>query len=293
MQINIERINLYADRSFRAYEYNFLTQHQPFHIHDEYELAVVEGIGGVVYCGADTTTFESGDLFLFSGRLPHRFTALNSDDDYGEVLSPETIARVVQFRHDAFGAEFFRIPENAAIQRLLRASRQGLSFRRRATSGLAEKLSMVITRDAHRQLGLLLSLLADLSDLFSSECYDALSPGTPDLRSHDIDAHRISTLQDYIESAYATGATVDGAAERLALTRTSFCRYVKRMTGRTFTELVNDYRLTVAAMKLRDDSATVSAISEDVGFGSLSHFNACFKKRFGTTPTAFRRSTSR
>ncbi len=81
---------------------------------------------------------------------------------------------------------------------------------------------------------------------------------------------------------------MDAAAAALALTRTSLCRYVKRMTGRTFTQLVNDYRLTVAAMSLRDPSLPVSTVASDVGFGSLSHFNARFRDRFGVTPTVFR-----
>lgn len=291
MQINIEQINLNADVSFRAYEYDFFTEEQPFHVHEEYELAAVNGVGGVVYCGADTAEFSPGDLFLFGGRLPHRFIP-NSGLD----ISDDTVSRaaVVQFRHDAFGAGFFQLPENIAIRSLLRKSEEGLVLPT-GTPGAADILRQhgsVVSAAPSRRLPALLNLLADLSEYEIEGRMSVLSPGAPDLRTHDTDAERISRLQDYIESEYTGNSNLDEAAERLALTRTSFCRYVKRMTGRTFTELVNGYRLTVAAMMLRHPTPAVSTVSTDVGFGSLSHFNSRFRERFGTTPSEYRRMSS-
>ena len=289
MQISVEQITLNADRSFRAYDYDFMEREQAFHAHEEYELALVSGVGGVVYCGADTTSFSSGDLFLFGGRLPHRFI--------GPSDSPHTVvsrARVVQFRHNAFGSGFFLLPENSAIRRLLQSSDEGLVLRagKGASRAVNTELRSVIEAAATRRLPALLTLLAILVDDFNAGKLEILSPGAPFLRTPDSDAERLSRLQDYIELKYADKASVDGAADELALTRTSFCRYVKRLTGRTFTELVNDYRLTVAAIMLRDSNSAVSTVSADVGFGSLSHFNSRFKARFGTTPTEYRETSS-
>lgn len=290
MQIDIEQISLDIDRSFLAYDYEFLSKNHRFHAHSEYELATVSGVGGVVYCGADTGSFSPGDLFLFGGRLPHRFIP---HTDTADVDIPR--AQVIQFRHDAFGSAFFQLPENKGIFNLLKASDEGLVLRREESGSedLVAGLRAVVELDVSRRLPTLLLLLSDLADFLSSERTEVLSPGAPDLRTHDVDAERLSRLQDYIESEYAGDSSVDAAAEVLALTRTSFCRYVKRMTGRTFTELVNDYRLTVAAMILRDSDPPVSMVSADVGFGSLSHFNSRFKSRFGMTPTEYRDSSVR
>jgi AraC-like DNA-binding protein len=290
MQINIEQIPLSAENSFRAYDYDFLSQEQHFHAHAEYELAAVTGVEGVVYCGADTCSFSPGDLFLFGGRLPHRFIPRSEPSGGGKSRG-----RVVQFRHDALGPHFFQLPENARIRALLKASDEGLVLRREAEgSGTAvQALQELLRAKGAYRLSALMILLAYLADLNEAGKLEILSPGAPDLRTHDADAERLSRLQDYIESEYDGNTSVDGAAELLALTRTSFCRYVKRMTGRTFTELVNDYRLTVAAMMLRDSSPPVSTVAADVGFGSLSHFNSRFKSRFGKTPTEYRDSTVR
>jgi AraC-like DNA-binding protein len=36
------------------------------------------------------------------------------------------------------------------------------------------------------------------------------------------------------------------------------------------------------------DSWTISAIALQAGFGDLSHFNRCFRRRFSITPTGAR-----
>ena len=282
MKINVEQITTSADHSFRAYEYAFPAHGHPFHLHEEYEIAVVEGMGGVLYCGADSRAFSSGDLFLFGGHLPHRFIGHPAADMEGDA---ESRGLVLQFRHDALGADFFRLPENARVRDLLKASGEGLAFR---TYG-GSCLSCIIAASGVRRLNAFLSLLADLADERESGETEILSPGTPVQRIRSADAQRLSRLLEYIETGYAGETSLDEAAEMLALTRTSFCRYVKRMTGRTFTELLNDYRLTVAAMGLRDASTSISTISAEAGFGSLSYFNARFRARFGMPPREYRR----
>ncbi len=284
MQISIEQINLNAHRSFKAYEYDFASQDQTFHAHDEFELATVIGTGGLLYCGAETTLFSSGDIFLFGRRLPHRFIRQPGD----------STARVIQFRMDAFGEGFFGLPENLPIRTLLDRSAQGLAFPSVSIQDTG-RLAAVIQAGTSRRLPGLLLLLADLSDSAGRGEALTLSPGGTVFSSRGVDEERLSRLQDFIESEHAGDASLDAAAETLALTRTSFCRYVKRITGRTFTELVNDYRLTVAAMMLRDIGAgavSVAAVSGDAGFGSLSHFNARFKERFGITPMEYREAAA-
>ncbi len=284
MQISIEQINLNAHRSFKAYEYDFSSQDQAFHAHDEFELATVVGSGGLLYCGAETTLFSSGDVFLFGRRLPHRF-----------IRQPgESTARVIQFRMDAFGEGFFGLPENLRIRSLLDRAARGLAFPS-ASIQTAGRLAVVIKADTSRRLPKLLLLLAELSDSAGRGEAEELSPEGAVLSGGRGDEERLSRLQDYIEKGYAGDISLDGAAEVLALTRTSFCRYVKRVSGRTFTELVNDYRLTAAAVMLRNPAGgtSVAGVSGEAGFGSLSHFNALFRDRFGQTPSEYRETAGR
>jgi YesN/AraC family two-component response regulator len=56
----------------------------------------------------------------------------------------------------------------------------------------------------------------------------------------------------------------------------------------TFTDFVNQYRITQAKTLLLKD-ISVSEACYEVGFQSLSYFNKLFKKLTGENPSAFKR----
>ena len=55
----------------------------------------------------------------------------------------------------------------------------------------------------------------------------------------------------------------------------------------TFTDFVNQYRITQAKTLLLQDK-TVSEVCYEVGFESLSYFNKLFKKITGENPSKFK-----
>jgi AraC-like DNA-binding protein len=58
----------------------------------------------------------------------------------------------------------------------------------------------------------------------------------------------------------------------------------------SFIDYLKDYRLAIAARLLQSSESSILEISEEVGFENLSYFNRSFKKRYGMTPTQFRRN---
>jgi AraC-like DNA-binding protein len=69
-------------------------------------------------------------------------------------------------------------------------------------------------------------------------------------------------------------------------------RYVQDVlhdTGRSFIEHIRELRLNKArAMVARDGTHKIVDIAFDCGFGDVSHFNRCFRRRFGAAPSKFR-----
>jgi len=62
--------------------------------------------------------------------------------------------------------------------------------------------------------------------------------------------------------------------------------------GTTFSSFVREQRLHRAFRQLRDpgfDTLSISQIAYAAGFVDLSHFNRCFRRRFGDTPSGVRR----
>lgn len=70
---------------------------------------------------------------------------------------------------------------------------------------------------------------------------------------------------------------------------------INQYAKQNFNDLINYHRIQDAKRMLLDDITkqyTISSIAFDIGFNSLSSFNAAFKKFEGTTPSAYRKSKS-
>ena len=65
----------------------------------------------------------------------------------------------------------------------------------------------------------------------------------------------------------------------------------KSSTGMTLNEYVSLMRISYAQALLRDGRDGILQVAMDSGFGSLSAFNKCFRKKTGTTPSEFRRES--
>lgn len=71
------------------------------------------------------------------------------------------------------------------------------------------------------------------------------------------------------------------------MTVPAFCRYFKKITGKTFVQFVNEYRLAHAAKLLHEKQISILDVSFESGFNNFSHFNKQFKKFTQKTPSDY------
>ncbi len=84
---------------------------------------------------------------------------------------------------------------------------------------------------------------------------------------------------------------LDVVADRLAARKHHVSQVINEHYNRSFTELVNNWRLEEARSRLLDPALKqqkIAAVAYDVGFSSVSVFTTMFKKRFNVTPSSFR-----
>jgi AraC-like DNA-binding protein len=86
--------------------------------------------------------------------------------------------------------------------------------------------------------------------------------------------------------------TVDDLGREVGLSRSALADRFIRLLGVPPMQYLANWRMQVAAQKLRDTSASIAQIAESVGYDSEAAFSRAFKKATGTAPATWRRSKS-
>ncbi len=99
---------------------------------------------------------------------------------------------------------------------------------------------------------------------------------------------RLLTLEKvYQEASYSR---MDLARECDA-SETTISKVINAHFGKSFPQLMNEYRIEDAKRLLRETDAPIKVVAEDVGFNSLASFNRVFKEMTGDSPSKFRKNT--
>ena len=91
----------------------------------------------------------------------------------------------------------------------------------------------------------------------------------------------------YIEEHYRDGE-LEELAKQLHYDMRWLSREIKRRTGQTYTDLVQNKRLNQAAYLLTTTNMNVLDIGLAVGYDNTSYFHKIFQKQFGMTPRKYR-----
>lgn len=91
----------------------------------------------------------------------------------------------------------------------------------------------------------------------------------------------------HVEIHYADGSFAD-LARKLRYEPSWLSREIKRKTGKTYTQLVQEKRLSQAAFLLRNTKRNISEIATAVGYDNISYFHRIFGKVYGMTPRHYR-----
>ncbi len=97
----------------------------------------------------------------------------------------------------------------------------------------------------------------------------------------------IHSILMYIDQHFKT-ATLSELAADMHLPLAHLSRFVKKMTGRTFKELLRERRLAVAETMLLETSLPVADIVTAVGYENHSYFFRRFRHKHGLSPKDYR-----
>jgi AraC-like DNA-binding protein len=86
--------------------------------------------------------------------------------------------------------------------------------------------------------------------------------------------------------------SVEELGREVGVSRSGLAERFTRLIGQAPMHYLADWRLQLAARKLRDGHDPLIRIAEQVGYESEAAFSRAFKKKFGTAPASWRRARS-
>lgn len=276
MKIQKEIVLPDPGKSFKLFTPS-LRRHFYWHYHPEYELVYVEAIAGIRHVGQHISSFMDSDLVLIGSNIPHLNFDYGIETDYHQI--------VVQLKEKFLGDAFSETPEFTQINTLFQRAWQGLSFGGKTKQIVAEKLRQIQGLSHFQQL---MSLLEVFQLLAVSKEVTELNQQDTSIKLFLDDKIRMGSIYKYIHANYDKTPDVNEVAANVHLSTPAFCRYFKQQTRMTFTDFVNQYRITQAKTLLLK-GLSVSETCYEVGFDSLSWFNKLFRKLTGENPSDFKK----
>lgn len=85
-------------------------------------------------------------------------------------------------------------------------------------------------------------------------------------------------------------ATLGDIADKMGYSKEHLSRVIKKVTGKSFSKLLQECRMNTAALYLQTSQIPISQVMEKVGLHDLSYFYAQFKALYGITPAQYRKS---
>jgi AraC-like DNA-binding protein len=255
----------------------------PVHFHDEYELNfILNGKGVKRVIGDHQATINDVELVLVGPNLPHGW--LNHHFDHSKTLSKiEEVT--IQFHNDLFDDNFLKRNQLYFVRELLNKSSKGISFSQEIALELAPRLKSLSQKTGFSSI---LELMSILNDLSHSKNMKLLSDESFMDSKITYNSRRIQAVFEFMRGNFDKEVTLTEVAKIAGMTDVSFSRFIKKRTGKTFIDSLNEIRLGHAARRLIDTTETISEIAYKCGFNNLSYFNRLFKSKKNCTPKQFR-----
>jgi AraC-like DNA-binding protein len=229
--------------------------------------------------------FAPGDVYLLGESIPHVF---RSDADYFKEDSNLTIAgNTIFFDFQVLETALKEIEEFHELVKLNERINGSFQLQGEMRAKVAAKISEFGSFSGIKKLQQSLAILSLLD--FSSEDLKALNQIPVQRTMTERDGRRMDQVMRYILDNSSRQISLEEIAEQAFMSKEAFCRFFKLRTRRTFTQYVQQLRVTEAKKLLLETDMSISQVSYQVGFQTLSHFNKTFKSLTGMTPKDWRK----
>jgi AraC-like DNA-binding protein len=256
-----------------------------WHYHPELELHYVIRGEGIRLVGDNISSFSADELVFLGENLPHSWR-LNEEfiKDNGRQNAQ---AMLLQFLPDCLGKNIISLPEAYMIPKLFEKAKSGMIIHGQTKKTL---VNLLLQSQNATNMDRIIILLTILKTLAETEEYDQIVNTKNTLyQSNEAENLRINKICNYTLAHYKNDITLQEVASLSNLSVTSFCRYFKAMTKKTYYDFLIETRVSNACRFLIENKLPTEVICFDCGFKNVSNFYRHFKNVTGLTPLDYKR----
>lgn len=96
-------------------------------------------------------------------------------------------------------------------------------------------------------------------------------------------------IWEYIDCNYMENKTAAALGTELGISQGYLSQLVKKETGKTYSELIQQKKLEKAKELLKYSEKTVGQIAEETGYSDYYYFTKIFKRLTNLSPTEYRK----
>lgn len=254
----------------------------PVHFHPEFELNFIQHAANAErIVGDHKSLIDETELVLVGPNIYHGW-------NNGQCKSEQIHEITIQFHRDLIHESLLTRNMMQPIRELLSNASRGILFSEETTRQIAPQLQQLSQKNG---MDAFIELISVLHILSVSENQKLLCSG--DLNTTDFaNSEQLKKAFEYIEQNYQEKIWINDVAQFLNVTETTLSRLIKKRTGKSFVNFLNDYRIGFASRWLTETNQTVAEIAVRCGFYNISNFNRIFRKNKGCTPGQYRENFS-
>lgn len=243
---------------------------------------LIEKGEGTIIAGDHVGRFSAGSLFLIGSSQPHVF---RNDELYYKPRSKLRVQAIsIYFDEQYAGESFWQLEELRRVHQFLLQAGTGYRVQGKTQAQLTPLIRELKSLKGINKLILFFQLLKVLAE--SRELHPlSITRHTANFTASE--GKRMNDILQFTFNQSHRKIKIEEVAAVANLSAEAFCRYFKVRTRKTYTNFLNEVRISNACKMLIEKENNIQEICYDTGFANLSHFNRTFKKVTGKTPSSY------
>ena len=258
--------------------WSFEGKNVPIHWHNDLEINLIREGEAVFQVYQKSYRVRTGEGFLLNRNVPHSCSSPGN-----EHVRYSTILVRPDFLYGDFGSDVERkcfqpFLQNSAIPCIY------LTGFDENGKEILQKLNQVEEAFDRKRFCYELKIKGLLCEAFAMILYGHRQELTKFVPANLQELERLEKMLNYLNMHFTEVISLQDLADQVHLSREVCCRLFKKMTGKTITGYLEEYRVNKSFSLVQSGQYSMTQITEMMGFSNPSRFASAFRKRFGCNP---------